>query len=1166
MLNADGTITVPAGVSSFTVTVPTVQDTAVESSETLPLTIDSSSVVGTILDDDKPAVVKIELAPPASPELAPGTVPEGTDLVYNVELSQPTTVETTYPFNLGGGSAAADDIGQPVFSNGVVLNTDGTINVPAGVTSFSVSVPTTQDTTIENSETVPLSIDGTEVIGTILDDDTPTVVKIELTPPASPDLAPGTVPEGTDLVYNVELSESTTGATVYPFNLGGGTAAADDIGQPVFSNGVVLNTDGTITVPAGVTSFSVTVPTTQDSTLESSETVPLSIDGTVATGTILDDDKPAVVKIELTPPASPELAPGTVPEGSDLVYNVELSEATTGASVYPFNLGGGTAAADDIGQPVFSNGVTLNTDGTITVPAGVTSFSVTVPTTQDATIENSETVPLNIDGTVATGTILDDDRPASSDKPTVVKVEVLPPADPAPGADPASVVEGADLVYNVELSQAPTTPVTYPFTLGGGTAVADDIGQPVFSNGVVLNADGTITVPAGVTSFSVTVPTTQDTATETSETVPLNIDGTAATGTIVDDDKPSVVKIELTPPASPDLAPGTVPEGTELVYNVELSQATTTPTVYPFNLGGGTAADDDIGQPVFSNGVVLNTDGTITVPAGVTTFSVTVPTTQDTTIEASETVPLMIDTVVASGTILDDDTPTGVDKPTVVKVEVTPPASPDAAPGTVPEGTDLVYNVELSQATTAPATYPFNLGGGTAAAGDIGQPVFSNGVVLNTDGTITVPAGVTRFSVSVPTTQDTTIEANETVPLSIDGTAATGTIIDDDKPTIQKIEPGPSALPGAEGGAVLEGENITYTVTLSEPAAVAVSYPFTLGGGSASAADFGKPSFSNGVVLNADGTITVPAGVGQFSVTVPSTEDDRVETTETVPLRIDGVAATGSIVDDDTAAVVFIEILPPSVPVVGLGSGEAVEGTALTYRVQLNQPTATETVYPFNLGGGSAAADDFGRPAFSDGVVFNADGTITVPAGVLSFQVVVPTTPDTVAELQESVPLTIDGVSATGLIIDDDQPVVVQIDMIPTMTPSGAVDGLAVTEGSDLVYSVKLDQATTADTVYPFSLGGGTAAADDFGTPVFSNGVKLNSDGTITVPPGVDSFTVKVATTQDTAVELAESAPLAIGGAVAVGSILDDDKPSVIKFEPTPQGRSGYRYRSGLGA
>ena len=75
--------------------------------------------------------------------------------------------------------------------------------------------------------------------------------------------------------------------------------------------------------------------------------------------------------------------------------------------------------------------------------------------------------------------------------------------------------------------------------------------------------------------------------------------------------------------------------------------------------GGGTAADNDIGQPVFSKGVVLNTDGTITVPAGVTTFSVTVPTTQDTTTEASETVPLMIDTVVASGTILDDDTPPG---------------------------------------------------------------------------------------------------------------------------------------------------------------------------------------------------------------------------------------------------------------------------------------------------------------------------------------------------------------------------------------------------------------------------------------------------------------------------------------------------------------------------
>ena len=43
------------------------------------------------------------------------------------------------------------------------------------------------------------------------------------------------------------------------------------------------------------------------------------------------------------------------------------------------------------------NGVTLSA-GVLTVPAGVTSFTVTLPTVDDTTIESSETVPLTVGG------------------------------------------------------------------------------------------------------------------------------------------------------------------------------------------------------------------------------------------------------------------------------------------------------------------------------------------------------------------------------------------------------------------------------------------------------------------------------------------------------------------------------------------------------------------------------------------------------------------------------------------------------------------------------------------------------------------------------------------------------------------------------------------------
>ena len=73
------------------------------------------------------------------------------------------------------------------------------------------------------------------------------------------------------------------------------------------------------------------------------------------------------------------------------------------------------------------------------------------------------------------------------------------------------------------------------YTLGGGTASPTDYTSVSFSNGVTYNAaTGKITVPAGVTSFTVTLPTVDDNITEATETVPLVIGGVTGTGSILD--------------------------------------------------------------------------------------------------------------------------------------------------------------------------------------------------------------------------------------------------------------------------------------------------------------------------------------------------------------------------------------------------------------------------------------------------------------------------------------------------------------------------------------------------------------------------------------------------------------------------------------------------------
>ncbi|MEH8181021.1 type I secretion C-terminal target domain-containing protein [Aeromonas allosaccharophila] len=102
---------------------------------------------------------------------------------------------------------------------------------------------------------------------------------------------------------------------------------------------------------------------------------------------------------------------------------------------------------------------------------------------------------------------------------------------------------------------------------------------------------------------------------------------------------------------------------------------------------------------------------------------------------------------------------------------------------------------------------------------------------------------------------------------------------------------------------------------------------------------------------------------------------------------------------------------------------KADEGTPLTFQVTLSNGSDRATSYDFNLEGITAAEGDFDRAGvtFSDKVTYDAStGKITVPAGVTSFTVTVPTVNDTVDELDETLKLTVGGQDATGTIVDND--------------------------------------------------------------------------------------------------------------------------------------------------
>ncbi|NJD08255.1 MAG: hypothetical protein FIA97_17420, partial [Methylococcaceae bacterium] len=105
----------------------------------------------------------------------------------------------------------------------------------------------------------------------------------------------------------------------------------------------------------------------------------------------------------------------------------------------------------------------------------------------------------------------------------------------------------------------------------------------------------------------------------------------------------------------------------------------------------------------------------------------------------------------------------------------------------------------------------------------------------------------------------------------------------------QKIEQGiiepsiPPQIATITAETQAEGTPLTYRVTLLAPAPTTLNLDLTLGSQSATGADYGALTFSDGVTATETG-VSVPAGVGEFTVTVPTVDDALFEGNETLGL------------------------------------------------------------------------------------------------------------------------------------------------------------------------------------------------------------------------------------------------------------------------------------------
>jgi len=283
---------VPAGVTGFTVSIPTLTDTVSgEPVETVALTIGGQTGTGGIVDTT------------AAPSLTVNNadVTEGTNnyAVFTVSISNVRAVPTVVGLALvagtaqGGGvdfgSAGSDNI-QVSTDNGVTWTNASSVSIPPGSTSVLVRTPVINDTLDENGETFSLVATTTGGVtnnasatgaGNIVDND----------PVPSITINDVTVNEATGAVtFTVSLSALSGLPVSVNFATANGTAVA---------GGDFVTNSGTLTIPAGQLTGTITVQLFNDTVFEASESFNVNLsaatNATIADSqgfaTILDNDK-----------------------------------------------------------------------------------------------------------------------------------------------------------------------------------------------------------------------------------------------------------------------------------------------------------------------------------------------------------------------------------------------------------------------------------------------------------------------------------------------------------------------------------------------------------------------------------------------------------------------------------------------------------------------------------------------------------------------------------------------------------------------------------------------------------------------------------------------------------------------------------------------------------
>ncbi|QDU72836.1 Calx-beta domain-containing protein [Mucisphaera calidilacus] len=1035
-----GTATIPDGQQSVVITVTPEDDTLVEGDETVIITLLPNAAYDISMNDaaqltiaDNEPTVTIAATDDAAAEATPANATGE----FTVTRVGNTTGDLVVAYRLTGTARNGVDYERQT----------GTVTIADGDDTATITITPTDDTLAEGDETVTATLINRAGY-TVGDDDTADVTIADNEPVVTivSDANPGdsVSEEGdTDGTFTVTRTGSTAEALEVAYRLTGTARNGVDYERQT----------GTVEIPIGQASATITIEAIDDDLVEGDETVTATLINRA--GYAIGDDNEADISLTDNEPTVTIAATDDAADedGGTGTFTVTRVGNTTGDLEIAYRLTGTARNGTDY----------VELTGTVTIADGDATATITVTPEDDALVEGSETVTATLlnRNTYAIGDDNAADITIADNEPTITIAATDDAADEDGGTGTFTVTRAGNTSGDLEVS----------YRLTGTARNGTDYAQ----------LTGTVTILDGDATATITVTPENDALVENDETVTATLlnrpeyaigDDNSADITIADNE-PQLSIEAIDPTASED--------GDNGAFRITRDGSTVGDIEVRIRVSGTARNGTDYGA----------IDRTITLSDGQPFVDVNVVPVNDNLVERDETAVVTI--LPSRAYTLGNDTSATVtiaDNSPVINITANDDAADedgDTGQFTVTRTGSTVGDVEVLIRVT-----------GTAR----------NGTDYTTiERTITIPDGDASVTIDVTPDDDALVEGDETVTVTVlrsnaynlgDNTDATVTIADNE-PVV--------TIAANDAAADEDGGTGQFTVTRTGDNTDAVVVNVRMTGTARNGTDY----------TTVNRTVTIEANQNTATIDITPVNDDRVEDAETVTATL--VRGTGYSLGGTVSADVTIADNSPTITIASdtnPGDDTADEdGDTGTFRISRAGSTVGDVDVRIRVSGTARNGTDYTTTGDA-----RIERTVTIPDGDAFVDIPVNVINDDRVEDDETVTVTVLRSNAYNLGATTDATVTIA-DNSPTITIASDTnpgDDTADEDGDTGTFRISRAGSTTGDVEVRIRVSGTARNGTDY-TAI---------ERTVTIPDGDAFVDIPVDVTNDSLVENDETVTITL--------------------------------------